>query len=158
MRLSIFVCLIVAIACAPVTAQAQSTGTAAATPVNTSTATPSAFTIKQQILAQQQADIQRRFAEVARCIRTASLNVVLFDPAGQINTVPQTDLVNCGRQLRVLERRLQQLSRAAKQLSGDAQAQAVALETQARLALLQQNLRALASNIFASSARSTTNR
>jgi len=154
MRLVIYVCVIIVMAATPEVGLGQATNRAAATPVNTSTGTPSAFTIKQQILEQQQAEIQRGLTELTRCISTASLDVVLRDPSGQINRVPQTDLVNCRRALSVLERRLQRLSRAAAQLSRDAQAQAIALETQARLALLQQNLRALAGDIFSASVSS----
>ncbi len=152
MRFMVFVCVMIVMAAIPGTVPAQATDVASATPVNISTGTPSTFTIKQQIIAQQVAQIQREVTQVSRCIRTASLDVVLRDPTGQINRVPQTDLIDCRRRLNALLRRLERLTRAANRLSRDARAQAVALETQSRLALLQQNLRALASSIFASSA------
>jgi hypothetical protein len=151
MRFAIYVFAVAIMVAIPQMVLAQTSTVAGATPVNTSTGTPSSFTIKQQILEQQQAQIQREVTEVTRCIRTASLDVVLRDPTGQINRVPQTDLINCRRALSNLQRRLQRLSRAATQLSRDARARSIALETQARLALLQQNLRALASDIFSAS-------
>ena len=151
MRFGICACVLVMMAAMPGMGQAQSSSVASATPVNISTGTPSSFTIKQQILEQQEAAIRRELVQLNLCISTASLDVVLTDPTGQINRVPQTDIINCGRALSALQRRLQRLSRAAEQLSRDAQAQSVALETQQRLALLQQNLRAFSQSIFAAS-------
>ncbi|MFH1116473.1 MAG: hypothetical protein V1792_21380 [Pseudomonadota bacterium] len=154
MRFGIFVLVLAVTAAVPGMGTAQSSGIASATPVNVSTGTPNTFTIKQQIIAQQQAEIERALTQLNLCISTASLDVVLTDPSGQINRVPQTDIINCRRALNSLQRRLVTLARSAEQLSRDARAQSAALQTQERLAELQQNLRAMRQSIFAASQNS----
>lgn len=144
----LFVCLILVTAIAPGMVLGQS-GRASATPVNISTGTPSTIAIREQFLVQQEQIIERELQQVTRCIANASLNVVLVDPTGIINRVPQTDIVNCTRRLNQLQRQVARLAREAQQLANDAQVQATALETQARLAELQQNLRALSSGTTA---------
>jgi Mg2+ and Co2+ transporter CorA len=147
MKGSVYIVLITLIAAIPGVVLGQASDIASATPVNVSVGTPSIFTIRQQILNQQQEIIEREFQQVARCIKTSSLNVVLTDPTGIINKVPQTDLVNCRRRLSQLQRQVARIAREAQQLSRDAEQQSAALETQARLAELQQNLRAILSSL-----------
>lgn len=111
-----------------------------AKPVTRSSGRPSSMEIKQNALAQQQAILQGRLREVRRCITDASLPQVLRDPEGNMNRVPQTDLVDCTRKLSQLERQLKSLARQAAQLAQDAQFEGMELQgkvegkkTQARL-------------------------
>jgi len=101
---------------------------ASATPATPSSGRPSTIQIKQNILMQQVALLQRQLIEVRRCLYTASLPQVLRDPSGFVNRVPQTDIVNCSRQLDIITRRLASLSRQSNQLVQDAQMQAITLQ------------------------------
>lgn len=130
------VCLVMLIG---VTAAWSQTGSAAATPVTASSGRPSTLQIRQNILAQERAAIQRGLDEVQRCLNDATRAQTLRDPQGNINQVPKIDIVNCGRGLRVLEDRLRSLSRRSAALTQDAQAQALALRR--RLQAVQTRLR-----------------
>ncbi|MBI4966173.1 MAG: hypothetical protein HY913_23040 [Desulfomonile tiedjei] len=101
---------------------------ASATPVSPSTGRASSFVIRQDILAMKQADIERQIDEARRCIQDASNATILRDPEGNINRVPQTDLVNCSRRLAQLQRQLEGLAREANQLSVDAEFQAAQIQ------------------------------
>ncbi len=101
---------------------------ASATPATPSSGRPSTIQIKQNILLQQVALLQRQLIEVRRCLYTASLPQVLRDPSGFVNRVPQTDIVNCRRQLDIITRKLTSLSRQSNQLVQDAQMQAIAMQ------------------------------
>lgn len=122
---------------APVYAQAQISGAAvvppsgaraSATPATASSGRPSTIQIKQNIILQQVAILQRQLIDVRRCIYTASLPQVLMDPTGMVNRVPQTDIVNCSRQLQTITRKLASLSRESSQLLQDAQMEAFTLQ------------------------------
>jgi hypothetical protein len=102
-----------------------------------STGAPSAFTIKQHFMAQQQARIQGQIREAQRCIANASNTQVVRDPEGNINRVPQVDLIDCSRRLQQLTRQLEILVRSADQLSRDAEVAAMRMEGLARDALRQ---------------------
>lgn len=121
----------------------SATGSAAATAASASSGRPSSIQIRQQFFNQEQAYLERQLREVQRCIKTASLNVVLFDPRGNINRVPQTDLVNCRRRLAQLTRQVNSLARRAQQLGQEAQAQALKLQREALAEQTAQNLRAI---------------
>jgi len=93
---------------------------ASASPVSPSTASASTLTIRGNILAMKQADIQRQIKEAELCIKNASNPTILRDPQGNINRVPSTDLVNCTRTLARLQRQLQVVAKQANQLSVEA--------------------------------------
>jgi len=103
-------------------------GSAAATAARASSGRPNTVQIKQNILSQQIALIQRQLIEVRRCLYTSRLPQVLRDPQGFLNRVPETDLVNCGRRLQQLTRQLAGLSRQSSQLVQDAQMQAISIQ------------------------------
>jgi hypothetical protein len=107
---------------------AQQASSASATPVTQSSGRPSTIAIKEDFLRQRQAILERDIEEARRCIESASNPQTLRDPEGNINRVPQTDLVNCTRRLVQLQRQLDSLAREAKQLAQDAQAQATAIQ------------------------------
>lgn len=107
---------------------ASAQASAAATPARASSGKPSTIQIRQNILSQQIALVQRQIIEVRRCIYTARLPQVLRDPSGFVNKVPEVDLVNCSRQLQQLTRRLVGLSRESSQLVQDAQMQAISIQ------------------------------
>lgn len=90
---------------------------ASATPVSAPTAGASTLTIRGNILAMKQADIQRQIKEAELCIQNAANPTILRDPQGNINRVPSADLVNCTRALAQLQRQLQAVARQANQLS-----------------------------------------
>lgn len=115
--------------------QAQVSSIATASQASASSGTPSTLQVRQQVLSQQVAAINSELREVRRCIRTASMSVVLRDPQGNINRVPQTDLVNCGRRLKTLVRQLASIQRKSAQLSQDAQVKAWAAQKATRDAL-----------------------
>jgi hypothetical protein len=96
--------------------------TAKATPVTASSSRPNGIQIKQNILAQKKAAIDSELKEVQRCLANASQPVALRDPEGNLNRVPQTDLLNCGRRLAELQRQLESLARQAAMLSQDSEA------------------------------------
>jgi len=97
----------------------------AATPLSSR---PSTIQIKQNLLLQKIAILQRDLIEARRCIYTARLPQVLRDPSGFVNRVPETDIVNCSRQLQTITRKLARLSRESSQLVQDAQLQAITLQ------------------------------
>jgi hypothetical protein len=127
------------------TTSAPSTSSAAATAVTASSGGPSSIQIRQQFFDQEQAYLQRQLREVQRCLTTSSLNVILYDPTGNVNRVPQTDLVNCRRRLEQLTRQANSLARRVQHLAQDAQAQSIALQRTAEGQRTIQNLRALRS-------------
>jgi hypothetical protein len=106
----------------------QAGGQASATAVTASTGRPNTLQLKQNALRQQQAALSRELVEVNRCLRISSQSQVLRDPEGNLNQVPEIDLVNCARRLASLQRQQNNLARAAKQLAQDAQAQANAAQ------------------------------
>ncbi len=128
-------------------AHAQATGappSASATPVSTpSGGRPSTLQVRQNILGQKAAALQRELKELQRCITNASQLQTLRDPQGNINIVPQNDIVNCTRRLQDLQRRQDSLNREIAALSQDAVPLAAAAQTQARQAQLQRILQAL---------------
>lgn len=139
--LSIACCLMCALAFSE--ARGQTAATTSAREVTQSSGRPSSIQIRQQAFEQQQATLQGQLREIQRCLKTSRLNVVLYDQRGNINRVPQTDIVNCGRRLEQITRQIQNLARRAQQLGQDAQAQALALERAAEEQRRLQNLRAL---------------
>lgn len=105
---------------------ALNSSSAAATPVSkTPPYAPSSIAIQQNILAQQRASIQQSITVARACIKNASLPQVLRDPQGNMNIVPQTDLVNCKRTLDGLLRQLASNQQATLNLSQDAQLEAM---------------------------------
>jgi len=108
--------------------QSNAATVASATTVGASSGRPSALEIEQNIIGLQIAELQRQVNDAQRCIATASLPQVLTDPQGNVNRVPQTDIVNCTRQLGQLERQLGRLQRKAAQLAKDATFQSVQLQ------------------------------
>jgi hypothetical protein len=104
---------------------------ARATPVASTSGRPSTFQIESNILEQQAARLQSQITIAQRCIAEASQPIVLRDPQGNVNIVPQTDVVNCTRRLVELQRQLVQLQRKSEQLSRDAQAAAITLQRKA---------------------------
>ncbi len=101
---------------------------ASATPATPLSGRPSSIQIKQNLLSQKIAILQRDLIEVRRCIYTSSLPQVLRDPAGFANSVPKTDIVNCSRQLQTIIRKLARLNRESSQLVQDAQMQAITIQ------------------------------
>jgi hypothetical protein len=100
----------------------QTTSTnASAQPASRSSGQPSALEIQENALNMQLAQIEGDLREVKRCISNASNPQVLRDFNGNINRVPQVDLVDCSRRLKQLERQLAGLKRQATSLSLDAQ-------------------------------------
>ncbi len=106
-------------------AQSQSAPSQAASakPAIQSSGRPSSFQIKENILTQKSAILQGQLREVKRCITDASLPQTLRDPQGNINRVPQTDLVDCTRKLNQLQRQFQALARQGSQLAEEAKFQ-----------------------------------
>jgi hypothetical protein len=101
-----------------------------ATETVASSGRPSTIRIKQNILLQKQEALQRQVDDALRCIATASNLQTLRDPQGNINLVPQTDLVNCRRQLLTYQRELQSLLRQSSRLGSDATAASLQLQRQ----------------------------
>lgn len=120
----------------------QSTQAAAATPATASSGRPSTIQLKQNALKQQQAALAREATEVSRCLSISSQTQVLRDPEGNINQVPEIDLVNCARRLAALRRQQARLARSAQQLAQDAQAQANFVQRELEEARRQARLRA----------------
>ncbi len=116
-RLTGFVLILILALASTVQGQTASASAKASSP---SVGTPSTFTIKQHFLAQQQARIQGEIREVRRCIANASNTQVVRDPEGNLNRVPQVDLIDCSRRLQQLTRQLQILTRSADRVSQDA--------------------------------------
>jgi hypothetical protein len=94
---------------------------------SSSSSQPSGLAIRQKILALRQARLERELNVVSRCLKQAQLQ--LRDINGNINRVASTDLINCGRQLRQVQRKLASLGREAAALSRRAEAQAFLLES-----------------------------
>lgn len=111
-------------------ASAQTSTIATATPASASSGTPSTFTIRQQILAQQQAALASQIRVATQCIADASKPATLRDPQGNINLVPQLDVINCARQLRTLRRQQASLARQVQKLASDADAASLRLQRQ----------------------------
>ena len=103
----------------------------------------STIQIRQNVIAQKAAALQRELKELQRCISNASQLQTLRDPEGNINMVPQNDLVNCTRRLQDLQRRQDSLNREIAALSQDAIPLAAAAERRARQANLKRVLQAL---------------
>lgn len=101
-----------------------------ATPAVSSSGRPSTIRIKQNILEKKQEALQRQVDEALRCIANASKLQTLRDPQGNINSVPQTDIVNCTRLLRTYQRELQSLLRQSARLGDDATASSLQLQRQ----------------------------
>ena len=118
------------------TVQAQTTSAAAKT-TSRSSSTPSTYAVKQHFIAQQQARIQGEIREAKRCIANASNTQVVRDPEGNINRVPQVDLIDCSRRLQQLTRQLATLERSATALARDAEVAGMRLEEMARSAVRQ---------------------
>jgi hypothetical protein len=91
-----------------------------------SSSQPSTLAIQQKILALKQAGLQRELNRISRCLKQAQLQ--LRDVRGNINRVARTDLLNCGRDLRRVQRKLANLGREADTLSRRAEAQAFFLQ------------------------------
>ena len=126
-------------------ALAQGSASAAAKAVSTpSGGRPSTIEVRQNIIAQKAAALQRELKEIQRCISNASQLQTLRDPEGNINIVPQNDLVNCTRRLQDLQRRQDSLNREVAVLAQAAGPLASAAQTAARAADWQRKLRALA--------------
>jgi hypothetical protein len=104
---------------------------------------PSTIKVRQNIIAQKAAALQRELKELQRCITNASQLQTLRDPEGNINIVPQNDLVNCTRRLKDLQRRQDSLNREIAALSTDVQPVAAAAQRIARQAQLKSVLQAL---------------
>ena len=104
---------------------------------------PSTIQVRQNILAQKAAALQRELKELQRCIRNASQLQTLRDPEGNINIVPQNDLVNCTRRLQDLQRQQDSLSREIAALGQATQPLVARAERAARQADLQRKLQAL---------------
>ena len=131
----------------------QAAPSAAAKAVSTpSGGRPSTIQVRQNIIAQNAAALQRELKELQRCITNASQLQTLRDPEGNINIVPQNDLVNCTRRLQDLQRRQDSLNRQIAALSLDAQPVAAAAQRIARQAALQRVLQALAGQVIPNSA------
>lgn len=123
---------------------AQSTR-ASASETSASSSGASTISIRQEWLAQQQAALKRALSEVQRCIKTATNQTTLRDPQGNINQVPQTDVINCTRKLKQLQRQLASLQRKAAALGSDAQFEAAVLSQKLRQLQRQSRLRGLTS-------------
>ncbi len=99
---------------------------AQATPTQTpSSGAPSSLEIAQNTLAFKRAELTRQLREIQRCIANASNPILLRDPQGNINRVPQTDLTNCSRKLAQLQRQLSSLQRQSNVLVQDATFQSI---------------------------------
>lgn len=93
---------------------------ATATPVNKSTGKSSTISIRQNQLNNYLANLQRRLKVAQRCVQVSRLPVLLRDPQGNVNQVPKTDIVFCGRQVQVLSREIAAVSKQLADLSRDA--------------------------------------
>lgn len=104
---------------------------------------PSNIQVRQNIIAQKAAALRSELKELQRCITNATQLQTLRDPEGNINIVPQNDLVNCTRRLRDLQRRQDSLNREIAALSFNAQPVAAAAQIISRQAQLKSVLQAL---------------
>jgi hypothetical protein len=112
-------------------ADAQSTS-ASARQTTVSSGRPNAIEIRRNNLTIQQKELQRELVEVRRCIQTARLPQVLRDSEGNLNIVPEIDIINCGRRLSAISRQLQVVTRQATRLGADAQATSLYVQRKAR--------------------------
>ncbi len=127
--------------------QPQAASSAAAKAVSTpSGGRPRTIQIRQNIIAQKAAAIQSELKELQRCVTNASNLQSLRDPEGNVNIVPQNDLLNCTRRLQDLQRRQDSLNREIAALTQSTQPVAAAAERLARQANLQRKLQALSGN------------
>ncbi len=92
---------------------------------------PSSVSIRANILRIQQAQIQAQIVVAQRCIKSATQTGTFRDPQGNVNSVPQTDAVNCARELAALNRRLTSLVRESQRLAQDSTFQATYLQRRA---------------------------
>lgn len=127
LKTSWIVCLLCLCLALPTGAQQAQPG-ATATPVSPSTGRPSTIQIRENILNQKRRALNSQIQVAERCIANASRPQVLRDPQGNVNIVPSTDIVNCTRTLKALERQLAGLAREAQQLAQDAQVAAAAFQ------------------------------
>ena len=97
----------------------------------------------ENMLLQQQASINQAITVAKACIKNASLPQVLRDPQGNVNTVPNTDLVNCTRKLTALLNDLAANQKALNNLSQDAEMEASRIVAQTNQLKLQQRLQIL---------------
>jgi hypothetical protein len=104
---------------------------------------PSTFQVRQNIIAQKAAALRSELKELQRCISNASQLQTLRDPEGNINIVPQNDLVNCTRRLKDIQRRQDSLNREIAALAQAAGPAASAAQSAARSADWQRKLKAL---------------
>jgi hypothetical protein len=111
---------------------------ASAKATSRSSGTPSTYAVKQHFIAMEQARIRGQIREAERCIANASNTQVVRDPEGNLNRVPQVDLIDCARSLQQLTRQLATLARKADQLTRDAEVAAIRLEGIAEEALRQE--------------------
>jgi hypothetical protein len=128
-------CLLVILSLAfGATSFAQQKQSATATPVSPSGGGASPATINQNTLAFKRSELARQLRSIQLCISDASNPIVLRDPQGNINRVPQADLINCARRLGQLQRRLASLQRQSNRLAQEAQFQAVLLQDALQIA------------------------
>lgn len=125
---------------AATTATAQTSATTASPFVPSSSGAPSTIQLKRQMLALQQAQIEGELRQAQLCVKNATILQTLRDPQGNINRVPQTDLVDCARRIRSLERQMVSLGRQAEALARDAEAQGLAVERRLRRVERQQRI------------------
>jgi hypothetical protein len=104
---------------------------ATARPAAVSSGRPSSIAIRANILQMQQAQIQAQIVVAQRCIRDATQSGTFRDPQGNVNVVPQTDAVNCARDLAALTRRLNSLVRESRRLAQDSTFQGTYLQRRA---------------------------
>jgi chromosome segregation ATPase len=123
--LHIILCLIAMSWCVFSPAGAQEFSSPSAGP-QTGVSGPNTFTIEQRALTRAQARLERELRQVRRCLSNAAQN--LRDPQGNINRVASVDLVNCGRRLGALQRKLNRLGRSAERLQFEAAAAQAKLE------------------------------
>ncbi|MCX5873106.1 MAG: hypothetical protein NTY51_07720 [Deltaproteobacteria bacterium] len=127
-----------------INSSALNSSSAGATPtVKTPPYAPSSIAIQQNILAQQRASIQQAITVAKTCIKNASVPQTLRDPQGNVNIVPQTDLVNCTRTLNALLRQLASNQQATINLSQDAQLEAIKLTRKKTTVDLQKRVQRL---------------
>jgi hypothetical protein len=88
---------------------------------------PSTLSIKTNLLKMKKAELERQIRDAQRCIEQATPG--LRGPAGTVNRVASTDLINCTRKLAVIKAKLESLGNEAESLSLDAEALAMRLET-----------------------------
>ncbi|MBI5570137.1 MAG: hypothetical protein HY914_09345 [Desulfomonile tiedjei] len=116
------------------TSFAQQSRSATATAVRPPSGGGGTAEIAQNALTFKRAELTRQLREIQRCISDASNPIVLRDPQGNINRVPQTDLINCARKLGQLQRQLSSLQRQSNALAQDATFQSILLQDALQIA------------------------